>query len=111
MLPVTIKRIFKKDYEGYLLPIEYTTDSYYDVSLSRTENGWKADFSVARFPYPVTHTQEEFDYPDKLFQKHWKGAYPRPPIHIIYSPTKTGMVTMQTSVVKILIAPAYSASF
>lgn len=75
MLPVTIKRIFKKDYEGYPLPIEYTTDSYYDVSLSRTEDGWKADFSVARFPYPVTHTQEEFDYPDKLFQKHWKGAY------------------------------------
>ena len=32
MLPMTIKRIFKKDYEGCLLPIEYTTDSYYDVS-------------------------------------------------------------------------------
>lgn len=75
MAPVTIKRIYKKDYEGYLLPIEYRTNSYYDVSLIRIANGWKADFSIARFPSPVTHTQEEYGYPDKLFQKHWKGAY------------------------------------
>ena len=75
MAPVTIKRIYKKDYGGYRLPIGYTTDSYYDVSLIRTDDGWKADFSVACFPSPVTHTQEEYDYPDKLFQKHWKGAF------------------------------------
>ncbi len=75
MAPVTIKRIFKKDYEGRILPIKYTTDYYYDVSLTRVDDGWKADFSVARFPSPVTHTPEEYDYPDKLFQKHWKGAY------------------------------------
>ena len=75
MVPVTIKRIYKKDYEGRILPIRYTTDTYYNVSLSRTEDGWRTDFSLSKFVSPVTHTPEEYDFPDKLFQKHWKGAF------------------------------------
>ena len=74
MAPVIIKRIYKKDFEGTVLPIKYTTEEYYDVSLTHTESGWKTKFSKAKFPSPVTHTPEEYDYPDKLFQKHWKGA-------------------------------------
>lgn len=75
MAPVIIKRIYKKDYEGYPLPIEYTTETYYDVSLDHTADGWNAEFSLEKFPSPVTHTQEEYNCPDKLFQKHWKGAH------------------------------------
>lgn len=75
MVPVIIKRIYKKDYEGYRLPIEYTTETYYDVSVDHTADGWNANFSLKKFPSPVTHTQQEYDFPDQLFQKHWKGAY------------------------------------
>ena len=75
MQPALIKRIYKKDYEGFSLPIEYTTESYYDVSLSRLEGGWDIGIVKRDFEKPVTHVQEEYDYPDKLFQKHWKGAF------------------------------------
>ena len=75
MAPVTIKRIYKKDYEGFVLPIEYTTDRYYDVTLTSSDKGWSATFEKKFFDSPVTHTPEEYDYPDKLFQPHWKGAF------------------------------------
>ena len=28
---ITIKRLLKKQWQGYILPIGYTTNSYYDV--------------------------------------------------------------------------------
>lgn len=32
---IIIKRIFKKDFEDTTLPIAYTTESYYDVTLEK----------------------------------------------------------------------------
>lgn len=70
-----IKRIYKKDYQGTPLDISYTTNSYYDVKVERTTDGFNASFSLKDFASPVTHTQQEYDYPDKLFQPHWTGAF------------------------------------
>lgn len=75
MAPVIIKRIFKKDFKGVKLDISYTTDSYYDVTVDRKTDGFNADFTLKKFDNPVTHTQQEYDYPDKLFQPHWAGAF------------------------------------
>ena len=72
---IIIKRIFKKDFEGTTLPIAYTTESYYDVTLEKTSDGWRTEFTKKNFEKPVTHTPEEYDFPDKLFQAHRKGAF------------------------------------
>lgn len=64
----------KAEWEGTPIPIRYTTEEYYDVE--KEENG--AAFSVRmvrrRFETPVTHTPEEYDFPDRLYQPHWEKA-------------------------------------
>lgn len=75
MTPVIIKRIYKKDFKGFRLPINYTTETYYDVTVSKKPDGFDVTFKLKTFDKPVTHTQEEYNFPDSLFQAHWKGAY------------------------------------
>ena len=71
---ITIKRLLKKQWQGYILPIGYTTDSYYDVELSSSKDNFTVKIQKRDIDTPITHTPEENDYPDKLFAPHFPGA-------------------------------------
>ncbi len=65
----------KEQWKGTPLPIAYTTEEYYDVVIERTEKGFVTTMERKRFETPVTHTPEEYDFPDKLYEEYWEDAY------------------------------------
>ncbi|GKU30493.1 GNAT family N-acetyltransferase [Clostridium folliculivorans] len=65
----------KEKWKGTLIPIKYTTDKYYDVMVNKTDKGFVIDIEKKAFNEPVTHSPEECDFPDKLYQDHWENAY------------------------------------
>jgi predicted N-acetyltransferase YhbS len=65
----------KEQWKGYILPIGYTTDEYYNVELDKTTDGYKVEITKEAFDTPVTHYPEEYDFPDKLYADHWEDAY------------------------------------
>lgn len=65
----------KEQWQGTVIPMRYTTEEYYDVCIKGEENGCSVSFKSMRFDAPVSHTPEEYDFPDKLYQAHWEKAY------------------------------------
>jgi len=65
----------KDKWKDYLLPLDYTTTEYYDVTIDCKEGDYNVAFHKIAFETPVTHTSAEYDYPDKLYADHWKDAY------------------------------------
>ena len=64
----------KETWKGAVVPIRYTTDTYYDLELTESENAFTARLVKKQFDTPVTHTPEEYDFPDKLYQDFWEKA-------------------------------------
>ncbi len=64
----------KEQWEGATIPIAYTTEEYYDITVERSEDGFTMNMKKKRFAQPVTHTPEEYDFPDRLYEKHWEKA-------------------------------------
>lgn len=65
----------KDKWKGSVLPIKYTTEKYYDVLVNKTENGFTIDIQKKDLEEPITHTPEEYDFPDKLYEEHWENAF------------------------------------
>ena len=65
----------KDNWKGTILGISYTTDKYYDVKVDRTDKGFTIEIEKKNFAEPVTHTPEEYDFPDKLYEDHRENAY------------------------------------
>jgi ribosomal protein S18 acetylase RimI-like enzyme len=65
----------KEKWKGTIIPIKYTTDKYYDVNIKKTVEGFTIEIEKKDFEEPVTHTPEEYDFPDKLYEDHWENAY------------------------------------
>ncbi|MCR4905960.1 MAG: GNAT family N-acetyltransferase [Clostridiales bacterium] len=61
-------------WKGTVVPIRYTTETYYDVVSERTADGWHIRLEKKRFEEPVTHTPEEYDFPDKLYEDYRPDA-------------------------------------
>ncbi|WP_426351121.1 GNAT family N-acetyltransferase [Alloiococcus sp. CFN-8] len=70
-----IIHLSKDKWKDTILPIGYTTDKYYDVTINKTDRGFAIDIEKKNFQEPVTHTPEEYDFPDKLYKDHWENAY------------------------------------
>ena len=64
----------KDKWKGTIIPIKYTTDKYYDVLINKTDKGFAIDIELKEFTEPVTHSPEEYDFPDKLYQDYWENA-------------------------------------
>ena len=64
----------KEQWKGYNILIGYTTEEYYDVMVGKTERGFQVNLEKKRFDAPVTHTPEEYDFPDKLYADYWEKA-------------------------------------
>ena len=65
----------KDKWKGTIIPIKYSTDKYYDVLVNQTDKGFNIEIERKDLIKPITHTPEEYDFPDKLYQDHWENAY------------------------------------
>ncbi len=65
----------KDKWKGTIIPISYTTSRYYDVIMTENKEGYHVDLIRRDFKNPVTHSIEEYDFPDKLYADHYKHAY------------------------------------
>jgi len=64
----------REKWQGQILPIGYTTKRFYDVRITRDGNDFSVTLCECVADPPITHTPEEYDYPDSLYQEHWKDA-------------------------------------
>lgn len=70
-LPYPILPLEKEKWKGHPLPIGYTTNTYYDVTVDRTETGFQVNMVLTDCSdHPITHTPEEYDFPDKLYEDY-----------------------------------------
>lgn len=65
----------KEDWEGTIIPMRYTTESYFDLKIEKNELGYEIKFHKQKMDSLVSHVPEEYDFPDKLYQSHWEKAY------------------------------------
>jgi len=65
----------KETWKGTVVPIRYSTDQYYDVSVDKTGAGFSIILEKKAFAETVMHTPEECDFPDKLYEEYWENAY------------------------------------
>jgi predicted N-acetyltransferase YhbS len=70
-----IVHLAKETWKGSVLPIRYSTDQYYDVCVDKTQTGFSIVLDKKAFHATVTHTAEENDFPDKLYEEYWENAY------------------------------------
>ncbi|MGN0142326.1 MAG: GNAT family N-acetyltransferase [Roseburia sp.] len=69
-----ITHLPRKEWENYPLPMGYRTGEYYDVTVTQHEDGFAMNMEKKEFDTPVTHTPEEYDFPDRLYEPHWQNA-------------------------------------
>lgn len=71
----SIVPLSKEQWKNTVIPMRYTTQEYYDVKIEKCESGYQVSFLKKPLDTPISHTPEEYDFPDKLYQDHWKDAY------------------------------------
>ena len=64
----------KEQWKGVPILMKYTTEEYYDLEVSENADAFEAKMVKKKFETPVTHTPEEYDFPDGLYQDHWEKA-------------------------------------
>lgn len=69
-----IEKLEKEIWKGTLLPVDYTSTEYYDISVNRTDSGFHIPIEKKRFAHPFTHRSEDGEYPDRLYEDWWEGA-------------------------------------
>ncbi len=69
-----IQYLPKEEWKGTPLPMKYTTEEYFDLEIVENTDSFQVQMVKKRFETPVTHTPEEYDFPDSLYQNHWDKA-------------------------------------
>ena len=69
-----IHELEKEKWKGHDLPVSYTSDHYYDISIQKTADGFHIPIEKKKFKTPFTHVPEDGDYPDKLYEDWWENA-------------------------------------
>ncbi len=64
----------KESWKGTPILIKYTTEEYYDLETAIEQDGFNVKMVKKKFEMPVTHSPEEYDFPDSLYQDHWEKA-------------------------------------
>ncbi len=64
----------KGEWKGVPILMKYTTEEYYDLETRTGSDGFQVQMVKKRFETPVTHTPQEYDFPDSLYQDHWEKA-------------------------------------
>ena len=66
--------LLKEEWKGVPILMRYTTEEYYDLETRTGSDGFQVQMVKKRFETPVTHTPQEYDFPDSLYQDHWEKA-------------------------------------
>ena len=66
--------LLKEEWKGVPILMRYTTEEYYDLETRTGSDGFQVQMVKKKFDIPVTHTPEEYDFPDGLYQDHWEKA-------------------------------------
>lgn len=64
----------KEQWKGVPILLKYMTEEYFDLEVSENADAFEAKMVKKKFETPVTHTLEEYDFPDSLYQDHWEKA-------------------------------------
>lgn len=64
----------KGEWKGVPILMKYTTEEYYDLETIAGSDGFQVQMVKKKFETPVTHTPQEYDFPDSLYQDHWEKA-------------------------------------
>ncbi|SFC49418.1 Predicted N-acetyltransferase YhbS [Alkalibacterium subtropicum] len=65
----------KEKWEGTLIPIKYSTNQYFDVSIGHEPRGYRIAIEKKDFLHTVTHSVEEDDQPDRLYADHCEHPF------------------------------------
>lgn len=74
LISYKIVHLPKEQWKDYIIPIGYTTKEYYDVAVEQTQDGFSIQLEKKPFPESVTHTPEEYDFPDRLYADYYPNA-------------------------------------
>lgn len=69
-----IRELDKERWKGAALPVSYTSNHYYGISIRKTADGFEIPIKKTPFETPFTHVPEDGDFPDKLFEDWWEDA-------------------------------------
>ena len=69
-----IQYLPKEEWKGTPIPLKYTTEEYFDLEIVENTDSFQVQMVKKKFETPVTHTPEEYDFPDSLYQNHWEKA-------------------------------------
>ena len=64
----------KDKWKGTPILLKYTTNEYYDLETIENDVCFEVKMIKKKFNNPVTHSPEEYDFPDSLYQDHWEKA-------------------------------------
>lgn len=62
-------------WKGTVLPITYTTDEYYDVSLDKKKNGYEIKIEKKDLSEPVTRSSIKDNESDQLYADYFENAF------------------------------------
>lgn len=65
----------KEQWKDTIIPIRYTTNHYYDVSVDKECDGYTINIKKKDFSESVTHYPAEYDFPDKLYEDYQEHAF------------------------------------
>ena len=69
-----IQELDKEIWKGAPLPVAYSSDFYYDISVTKTADGFDIPIRKKRFEKTFTHRPEDGAFPDRLFEDWWENA-------------------------------------
>ena len=64
----------KEEWKGTPIMMRYTTEEYFDLEKAESADSFSVKMVKKKLDAPVTHTPEEYDFPDSLYQDHWEKA-------------------------------------
>ncbi len=65
----------KETWKGTIIPFQYKTDQYYDVSVNNTEKGFVIEVEKKDITETEPNIPKEHSFQDKLYEDHWEHAY------------------------------------
>lgn len=64
----------KEEWKKTPILMKYTTEEYYDLEKIECSDLFEVKMVKKKFDKPITHSPEEYDFPDSLYQDHWEKA-------------------------------------
>ncbi len=75
MKNIEIIELPKERWKGKTIPLTVKSDSFYDFEIDPlNEEGCRITMVRKSAGQEIVHSQEEYDFPDSLYQDHWEKA-------------------------------------